>query len=540
MVTAAGWHGQPAAVAAVARRHVHRPRPGPGAAAGRALRRPDDDGNDAFRAVSRYFDRITRPEQLLSTLPQVARVLTDPADCWPGGAGAAAGRAGRGVDFPAAMFATRAHRVPRPRRPPRLDEAAILRGARGRCCRRRRWRALLRRGTVAAGVRPGARGPGRRDPRRAHAVPHDHPLYGGALGIIGATSANTLAGEADVVLAVGTRLQDFTTASWTVFGSAATLIQVNAAASTPSSTPRSPWSATPGRPCRARRRARRLDGRPGLDGRAATERAAWDAHVDTLRAGVAPDGSLTYAQVLGVVNDASTPDDYVVVSSGGFPGRSTAAGGRCRTTPGCGRGARWTWSTASPAWGTRSPARGAPRWPGRDPPGRRGHHPARRRLLPDAQLRAVLGGLRRPPVRRGALRQRRLRGDPPAADRPGRGRVQQPAGRRRGPVRDAGLRVDFAAHAAALGCPSRTSRRTRPSRSSPPPTPGRRDRTSTRRPAVVVCRTHPSSWTEAGAWWEVGVPTGLSGRESLRGEQGRASPLARRAGLIGAGLTGLG
>ena len=58
---------------------------------------------------------------------------------------------------------------------------------------------------------------------------HGHPLYGGALGIIGATSTNTLAAEADVVLAVGTRLQDFTTASWTLFGDDVTVVTVHAA-----------------------------------------------------------------------------------------------------------------------------------------------------------------------------------------------------------------------------------------------------------------------------------------------------------------------
>ena len=60
-------------------------------------------------------------------------------------------------------------------------------------------------------------------------LPHDHPLYGGPLGIIGSASANTLAGEADVVVAVGTRLQDFTTASWTVFADDVSVVHVNAA-----------------------------------------------------------------------------------------------------------------------------------------------------------------------------------------------------------------------------------------------------------------------------------------------------------------------
>ena len=60
-------------------------------------------------------------------------------------------------------------------------------------------------------------------------VPHDHPLYGGALGIVGSASANALAAEADVVLAVGTRLQDFTTSSWTGFAGDVRMVTVNAA-----------------------------------------------------------------------------------------------------------------------------------------------------------------------------------------------------------------------------------------------------------------------------------------------------------------------
>ncbi len=60
-------------------------------------------------------------------------------------------------------------------------------------------------------------------------VAHDHPLYAGPLGIIGSTSANAVAAEADVVLALGSRLQDFTTASWTVFHPDVTLVHLNAA-----------------------------------------------------------------------------------------------------------------------------------------------------------------------------------------------------------------------------------------------------------------------------------------------------------------------
>src|SRR5664279_2384043 len=82
---------------------------------------PTTSVNDSFRAVSRYFDRITKPEQLLSTLPQVARVLTDPADAGPVVLALPQDVQAEEFDFPVAMFAQRLHRVPRPR----ADAAAL-------------------------------------------------------------------------------------------------------------------------------------------------------------------------------------------------------------------------------------------------------------------------------------------------------------------------------------------------------------------------------------------------------------------------------
>ena len=85
----------------------------------------------------------------------------------------------------------------------------------------------------------------------------------------------------------------------------------------------------------------------------------------------------------------------------------------------------------------------------------------------------------------------------------------------RGPGAEAGLRVDFAAHARALGCtvedvPAEAGvDELRTAYAA-----ARKSAAATRRPAVVVCRTHPSTWTESGAWWEVGVPQSLSGRSS--------------------------
>ena len=228
-------------------------------------------------------------------------------------------------DFPVAMFEPRLHRVPR-QRPDRADLADARRDA--------PQRASGRCSCVGGGVRYSGAAAEALAFAEAHGVPvvetvagrtlvpHEHRLYGGALGIIGSTSANDLAAEADVVLAVGTRLQDFTTSSWTGFA------------------PGRPHRHGQRRPLR-RGQARGAGGRgrrPGDAGRAvggprrldrrrragppqaAGKKAGWDAHVDGLREGVAPDGSLTYAQVVGVVNDASGPDDYVLTASGGMPG----------------------------------------------------------------------------------------------------------------------------------------------------------------------------------------------------------------------------
>ena len=192
---------------------------------------PTTTVNDAFRPVSRYFDRITRPEQLIASLPQVARVLTDPADAGPVTLALPQDVQAEECDFPEAFFEPRLHRVPRPRpdRDALADAAATIRTAE---------RPLL---VLGGGVRYSGAAAEAVAFAEAHGVPvvetvagrtlvpHDHPLYGGALGIVGSASANALAAEADVVLAVGTRLQDFTTASWTVFCEDVRMVTVNAA-----------------------------------------------------------------------------------------------------------------------------------------------------------------------------------------------------------------------------------------------------------------------------------------------------------------------
>ncbi len=193
---------------------------------------PTTTVNDAFRPVSRYFDRITRPEQLLASLPQVARVLTDPADCGPVVLALPQDVQAEEWDFPEAFFEPRLHRVPRTAR--RL----ATRWARPRQpCARRRDRCWC---SAVACATPAPR-PRRWRSRRRTASPWSRQSPAARWcrtttrctaersGIVGSASANTLAAEADVVVAVGTRLQDFTTSSWTGFSSGVRMVTVNAA-----------------------------------------------------------------------------------------------------------------------------------------------------------------------------------------------------------------------------------------------------------------------------------------------------------------------
>ncbi|MEO7262532.1 MAG: thiamine pyrophosphate-dependent enzyme, partial [Jatrophihabitantaceae bacterium] len=404
------------------------------------------------------------------------------------------------------------HRVPRQRPDARdLAEAAgILRGAE---------RPLL---VAGGGVRYSGAARQLLDFATGHGIPvaetaagrtlmpDPHRLNAGALGTIGSASANALAATADVVLAVGTRLQDFTTSSWSVFAAEAHIISVNAArfdavkhaglavvgdaqvTLAELDTALSGWQAP-----------------AAWSERAVTERATWDAHIDTLRAGTS-DGSLSYAQVVGVVNEASTADDYVLGSSGGIPGELN---GGWRATAVASMDLEYGFSCmgyeiAGP-WGA-SIARAA-----RHPDG------IVTALLGDGsylmlnselfsaafaghRFVAVLcdnGGyavIHRLQTGQGAAGFNNL-----LADCAGPG------------AKPGGVRVDFAAHAASLGCAvidlpagaDVAQLRAGYARA-------RELAIAQSRPAVLVCRTDPSAWTESGAWWEVGVPRSLPGFDS--------------------------
>ncbi len=281
---------------------------------------PSTTVNDAFRAVTRYWDRITHPAQVAQSLPLAVETMLDPADCGPAFLGLPQDVQAQAYDFPAQLFEPRVHE-PRRARPDARELAAAADALRG-----------AKRPLVIAGG--GVHYSLAEDSLRAFVVTHglpvvetvagksslaaDHPCYVGPIGVTGCDHANRLAAEADVVLCVGTRLQDFTTGSWTVFGDA-TLIGLNAA-----------------RFDAAKHRALPLvgdvmSGLEELDAALGGWRAdaGWieQAHGEAaafkqfVAETTAPDdGPPTYAHVIGAVNRLAAADDYALTAAGGFPG----------------------------------------------------------------------------------------------------------------------------------------------------------------------------------------------------------------------------
>src|SRR5215468_6674680 len=175
--------------------------------------------NDCLRPVSRYFDRIARPEQILAALPRAMSILTDPAACGPVTLALCQDTQVEAFHYPESFFAERVWRRRRP--PPDARELAdatrVIAAARkpliiagGGVHYSDATSALAacveRHGLPVAETQAGK-----------GALPHDHPCNLGGLGVTGSSAANAAAEAADVILAVGTRLQDFTTGSWSLF-----------------------------------------------------------------------------------------------------------------------------------------------------------------------------------------------------------------------------------------------------------------------------------------------------------------------------------
>ena len=277
--------------------------------------------NDCFRPVSRYFDRITRPEQLLTALPKAMSILTDPASCGPVTLALCQDVQAESWHWPAAFFAPRIWEIRRT--PPDRDELAqalallgqskkplIVAGGGVRYAGA--WDQLAR-FAEASGVPVAATQAGK------SALPEAHPNYVGSLGVTGASAANELARQADIVLAVGSRLQDFTTGSNALIKGQ--VIALNVQLHDAIKHQAIPLLADAGAGLAAL--AEQLAGwqaDKGWQEKAAELKTIWQGEVAAVCA--APSGNQlpSDAAVIGAVNRAAPPAAIVVGAAGSMPG----------------------------------------------------------------------------------------------------------------------------------------------------------------------------------------------------------------------------
>jgi 3D-(3,5/4)-trihydroxycyclohexane-1,2-dione acylhydrolase (decyclizing) len=281
--------------------------------------------NDAFRPLSRYWDRLWRPEQLITALPEAMRVLTSPAEtgavtlCLPQDTQTEA------YDYPEAFFAQRLWYIARPR----PDQAAIARAAQwirassspliiaGGGVHYSEATAALRAFAEQFGIPVGESQAGK------GALPYDHRLCLGAIGATGTLAANQAAHNADLVIGVGTRYSDFTTASKTAFANPnVRFININVAAFDAYKHNALPLVGDA--QISLQDLAEALGGwQTGTDYQRAAAQAnlAWDAEVSRLYAMAESDtGLLAQASIIGMVNGFSQPQDVVLCAAGSLPG----------------------------------------------------------------------------------------------------------------------------------------------------------------------------------------------------------------------------
>lgn len=281
--------------------------------------------NDAFKAVTRYWDRITHPAQIIQSLPAAIATMLDPADCGPAFLGLPQDVQGWAYDYPVELFAKKVHRIRRqaPDAGEVADAAALLKSAE---------RPII---IAGGGVQYSRAVKELTAFAEAHRIPvvetiagranllNDHPLNTGPIGVTGSDSANAVAEKADVILAVGTRLQDFTTGSWTAFDKSAKIISLNAARHDAAKHLSLPVVGDAKLGLEALGSALEGYKAPELwTGFSRDQRRDWDRYVaENVAPGNRPN---SYAQAIGVVNALCDKRDRVVTAAGGLPAEVTA------------------------------------------------------------------------------------------------------------------------------------------------------------------------------------------------------------------------
>lgn len=276
--------------------------------------------NDCFRPVSRYFDRITRPEQIIDALPRAIGILTDPALCGPVTLALCQDVQAEAFDYPESFFAPRVWRQRRPR-PDRAELAGLVDAVRaakkplivaGGGVLYSQAEAALADLAAQTGIPVAETHAGK------GALAWNHPQALGSIGVTGTSAANAAAEAADLIVGVGTRLQDFTTGSRTLFAGKR-LVQINVAA--PDAIKQSAEAVVGDAREILEALAEALGGwqvdaawREANRGAVAEWNKAWDAVT-------APPSALpSDAQVIGAVWRQAGDDATVVCAAGGLPG----------------------------------------------------------------------------------------------------------------------------------------------------------------------------------------------------------------------------
>ena len=279
--------------------------------------------NDAFKPVTRYFDRITRPEQILQTLPQAIQIMLDPADCGPACLSLCQDIQGEIFDYPEEFFKEIVHTIRRPR----PDDFQIQQAAEK--IKKSKYPIIISGGGIFYSEAMNELG----DFATKHNIPvtqtvmgystmkRDHPYFVGPIGGLGGRAANNLAKQTDMAIAVGTKLGDFTTGSWANFeNSDFQLVAINVARFDASkhmaqsvigdakvslielSAALGDWKASDNWYQKSR-----------------TELKAWNEYVDK-ESGPTNQKLPNYAHAVGAIYRKSDPHDIVVTAAGGLVG----------------------------------------------------------------------------------------------------------------------------------------------------------------------------------------------------------------------------
>ena len=284
---------------------------------------PTETANDSFKSVSRYFDRIVRPEQILASLPQAVQIMLDQADCGPATISMAQDVQGEAYNYPEIFFEEKIHEIRRIQPDPNQIQAAaeILKTSK---------QPII---IAGGGVLYSEAEKELSDFAKKHNIPvtptvmgigcmdRDDPYYIGAIGALGVGSSNSLSKNTDLALAVGTKLGDFTTGSWANFENEDfKLVSINTTRFDVTKHRATPVISDAKVGFKELSKALGDWKAPTIwFDRAVKERTEWDSYVDK-ESGPTNQELPSYAHAVGAVYRNADPSDIVVTAAGGLVG----------------------------------------------------------------------------------------------------------------------------------------------------------------------------------------------------------------------------